>query len=256
MNLPAGSAADAWRRHPFFARIARVTDLAAADIESLRRLIESDVAIKKKKDLVVDGYEYRKLCFVEDGFAVRYKLLRNGKRQIVNVVLPGDVVGLPGSFLERAAYSVIAVTDMRLQVCALDDYVELCRRQPQFGMIVAWLAVYEAALCAEHVVDTGRRTPTERLAHFLLEMHMRLSAVGRADAASLDLPFSQEVIGDALGLSVPHINRTLAQLRKEGLIAVDGRRITFADLDALQRLGQFQPLALARIPLSGRSLAN
>jgi hypothetical protein len=79
-----------------------------------RAVIETELTVKKGRDLVLDGYEFNKLCFVKDGFAARYKLLRNGKRQIVNFLLPGDVVGLPGSFFDRTACSVIAVTGMEL----------------------------------------------------------------------------------------------------------------------------------------------
>lgn len=248
MSVPPGVLKDDWAGHPFVARLSRYIDLDQRDLDGLRGLIESEVAIKKKKDLVIDGYEYRKLCFVEDGFAARYKLLRNGKRQIVNIVLPGDVVGLPGSFLERATYSVITLSDMKLQVCAMEDYVRLCHQRPQFGLILSWLAIYEMATYAEHIIDTGRRTPVERLAHFLLEMHARLAMVGRTAGSRFHLPFSQEVLGDALGLSVPHLNRMLAQLRRDGLITVDGHVITIIDMAAIQRLGHFQPLNLARIP--------
>ena len=82
--------------------------LGAADLGSLERIVESERLIKKRKDLVVVGYEYRNLCFVRDGHAIRYKLLRNGKRQILNVILPGDVIGFPVSFFDRSIYSVVA----------------------------------------------------------------------------------------------------------------------------------------------------
>ena len=173
-----------WRGDPFVARLRSFIDLSPPDLDSLRALIEAETTVKKRRDLVVDGYEYSKLCFVKDGFAARYKLLRNGKRQIVNFVLPGDVVGLPGSFLDRAAYSVIAVTDMKLQVCSLDAFVRLCYRRPKFGLALSWLAVQEGATYAEHIIDIGRRTPIERLAHFLLEIHSRLAMVGRAEEAA------------------------------------------------------------------------
>jgi CRP-like cAMP-binding protein len=237
-----------WTRHPFITRLSRYIDLSEADHDSLRRLVEYESTVKKRRDLVVDGYEYRKLCFVEQGFAARYKLLHNGKRQIINIVMPGDVVGLPGSILERATCSVIAITDLKLQTCSMDAYVQLCYRRPQFGLILSWLAVQEAATYAEHLIDTGRRSPIERLARFLLEMHSRLAMVGCAEETSFDLPFSQEVIGDALGLSVPHLNRMLSQLRNEGLVATCGRRVEIVDLDGMKRLGHFVPLSLARIP--------
>ena len=93
-------------------------------MSSLNAIIDGEVSIPRRRDLIVDGFEYRKLSFVKDGYAVRYKLLRNGKRQILNVVLPGDIVGIPASFLDRAAYSVTAVTDVTMTVCALDAYVQ------------------------------------------------------------------------------------------------------------------------------------
>jgi CRP-like cAMP-binding protein len=248
MGVLPDVAADEWAAHPFVTRLNRYVALTESDLKALRRLIESALTVQKRRDLVVDGYEYRKLCFVGGGFAARYKLLRNGKRQILNVILPGDVVGLPGSFLERANYSVIAITEMKIHVCSIDAYVQLCYKRPQFGLALSWLAVHEAAFYAEHIIDTGRRTPIERLAHLLLEIHSRLAVVGRASRASFDLPFSQEVLGDALGLSVPHLNRMLSQLRTEGLITVANHRVEFTDLEAIQVLAHFQPLNLTRIP--------
>jgi CRP-like cAMP-binding protein len=237
-----------WNRHPFVTRLARYLTLSRDDLDSLRQLVETELTIEKRRDLVIDGYEFRKLCFVAEGFGARYKLLRNGKRQILNVILPGDLIGVPVSFLDRASYSVVAVTEMKMHVCSTDSYVQLCYRRPQFGLALSWLAAHEAAFYAEHIIDTGRRTPPERLAHFLLELHSRLAMVGRADDTSFDLPFSQEVLGDVLSLSVPHLNRMLSQLRFEGLVSVANRRVEFPDLHAIQVRAHFQPLTLTRIP--------
>jgi CRP-like cAMP-binding protein len=247
---PARAFKEVWRDDPFVVRLRSLVDITAADRESLQDVIESEQEVKKRRDLVLDGYEFCKLCFVKDGFAARYKLLRNGKRQIVNFVLPGDIVGLPGSFFDRAANSVIAVSDMTLQVCSLESFVGLCYRRPKFGLVLSWLAVQEAANYAERIIDVGRRTPVERLAHLLLEIHSRLVAVGRATKSAFNLPFTQEMMSDALGLSVPHLNRMLTQLRSEGMIAVNERRVEFIDVKAIQMLAQFQPAHLARIPVS------
>jgi CRP-like cAMP-binding protein len=235
-------------QHPFVARLRRHAALSAADLKALDAAIDGELLIRKRHDLIVDGYEYRKLCFVSEGYAVRYKLLRNGKRQVLNVVLPGDVVGLPGSFYERAIYSVTALTDLRMDVCPLDAYVRLCYARPCFGLLLSWIAVQEATTYAEHIIDVGRRTPIERLSHFLLELHARLQAVGRADEKRFTLPFSQEVMADLLGLSVPHLNRMLQQLRAEKLIGGRQRAIEFVDAAAMQTLAHYQPLALTPIP--------
>jgi CRP-like cAMP-binding protein len=252
--MGAPTSRNALDQHPFVARLLQLVDLKAADLKGLDDIIDGELVIRKRRDLIADGYEYRKLCFVKDGYAVRYKLLRNGKRQILNVILPGDIVGLPGSFYERAVYSVTAITDLRMNVCSLESYVQLCYRHPQYCLALTWFAVQEATTYAEHVIDVGRRTPIERLSHFLLELHARLQAVGRADKTRFTLPFSQEVIADVLGLSVPHLNRMMQQLRSEKLITDSERVVEFLDADAMQTLAHYQPQALAPIPLPARSI--
>lgn len=235
-------------RHPFVVRVMQYVALSAADLKSLDAIIDGEITIRRRRDLVVDGYEYRKLGFVKEGYAMRYKLLRNGKRQILNVILPGDVVGLPGSFHDRALYSVTAISDLRMHVCVLDAYVRLCYQRPQFGLALSWIAVQEATTYAEHIIDVGRRTPIERLSHFLLELYARLRAVGYAEENRFTLPFSQEVMADVLGLSVPHLNRMMQQLRAEKLIADSERQVEFMDIEAMQTLAHYQPLELMPIP--------
>ncbi len=154
--------------HPFAKRLATFMRLSPHDLKGLEKIIDSERSIKKLKELIVDGEKYHHLCFVRDGYAMRYKLLRNGKRQILNVILPGDVIGFPVSFFDRSTYSVVALSDLKINVCSMDTYARLCFERPQFGLALSWLAVQEAAIYAERVVDIGRRTPVERLIHFYL----------------------------------------------------------------------------------------
>ena len=113
-------------QHPFVARLSRFMQLSATDLRNLERIVEHERLVKKRKDLVVLGDAYRNLCFVKDGYAIRYKLLRSGKRQILNVILPGDVIGFPVSFFDRSIYSVVAVSDLTYNICPLDAYARLC----------------------------------------------------------------------------------------------------------------------------------
>jgi CRP-like cAMP-binding protein len=238
--------------HPFVTRLSAFMKMDAADLNALEQILESERSVKRRKDLIVDGFKYRNLCFVKSGYAMRYKLLRNGKRQILNIILPGDVIGFSVSFYDRSTYSVIALSDVKFNGCLIDSYVQLCFERPQFGLALSWLAIEEAAIYAEHLVDIGRRTPVERLAHFLLETHSRLRAVGLAQKTSFEMPVSQEIMADALGLSVPHLNRVMQQLRKEKLISTRARLIEFFDMPALQTLAHYQPLVLAPIPFGAR----
>src|SRR5262245_15441279 len=180
MTLAAHIERETFVEHPFVVRLSRLMKFNESDLGNFERIVEGERTTKKRQELVVAGDPYRNLCFVKNGHAIRYKLLRNGKRQILNVILPGDVVGFPVSFFDRSMYSIVAVSDLTYNLCSLDSYVRLCFEQPHFGLVLSWLAAYEAAIYAEHIVDLGRRTPVERLAHFLLEIHARLLSVGCA----------------------------------------------------------------------------
>src|SRR5205085_4814309 len=104
----------------------------------------------------------------------------------------------------------------------------------------------ETAMYAEHLIDVGRRSAIERVAHFLLELLVRLQAIGLADERSYRMPLTQELIGDALGLSVPHVNRTLRQLREDGLVSLDEHIVAIHEIEALAALADFEKGYLGR----------
>ena len=112
------------------------------------------------------------------------------------------------------------------------------------------MAAREAAIYGEHIVDIGRRSAYERLAHLILELLTRLRSVGLADELSYVLPLTQELIADVLGLSGPHVSRMLRSMREEGLVTIDDHRLTVVDLESLTQLAGFEGdyLARSRIP--------
>lgn len=242
-------ALDSFKQHPWVVGLCRYVDLADADINAIRSILEEQRQIRKRADIVVQGYKYRKLCFIDTGVAIRYKLLHNGKRQILGVLLPGDIIGFPASFYERANFSIAAITDMSIQGCSFEAFMQASCKRPLLAMALLWLAVEETATYADHIIDTGRRAPFERVAHFFLELHSRLKAVGNATSNTFELPLSQEEIGDVLGLSAPHINRVLRRLREDGLVTIDAHMVALNDMEALQAMTQFEPIAPVPCPI-------
>jgi CRP-like cAMP-binding protein len=237
------------RDHPFVVKLGRSIRLDDDDLAALAGLLDRKIVAKKGKDIIVEGYEYKALHIVESGFAVRYKLLHNGKRQILNIVLPGDIIGFPACFFDYAVFSVMAIGRMSLHYVPLAAFAALCLKRANIATALLWFSAREAAIYVEHITDTGRREPLERVTHFLLEIHARLQAVGCATDNSFEMPLSQESIGDAVGLSAPHVNRMLAELRTEGLIAMNGHEIEILDMAALQILAEFRPTYLDRTPI-------
>ena len=108
----------------------------------------------------------------------------------------------------------------------------------------------EAAIYGERIVDIGRRTAYERLAHLILELLTRLRLVGLAEELSYVLPLTQELIADVLGLSGPHVSRMLRSMREEGLVNIEDHRLTVMDLESLTQLAGFEDdyLGQSRIP--------
>jgi CRP-like cAMP-binding protein len=185
------------------------------------------------------------------GMAIRYKVLHDGRRQILGLVLPGDFIGFPGCLFENALYSIASLGEAIACSVPFGNMFDLFRRQPKLGAAIFWVAGHEAALFAEHLVGVGRQSAYERMAHLLLEFLVRLRAIGLADERSYVLPLTQELMADALGLSVPHVNRTLRRLREDGLISIEGSRITCRDVGALCRLADFDNFNFAKYRIPG-----
>jgi CRP-like cAMP-binding protein len=224
--------------------------LAPDELPVIAELTASRRAVRRREDVVVEGRKYRALLLVTDGIMMRYRILRDARRQIVNLAIPGDFVGVPGCLFDRALYSVRALTEAQVSVVPFTRLFGLFDTQPRLAAKLFWSFSCEAAIYAEHLILVGRRSAQERVAHFLLELLTRLQAIGLADERSYRIPLSQEVIGDALGLSLPYVNRVLRRLSADGLVTIRERRVVIGDIEALSALADFERSYLRPLPIS------
>jgi len=231
---------------PLTSKLGRLVELSAAEFDALARLQSPVRAIARNREIISAGRRYDGVFVLIEGAAIRYRVLHDGRRQILNVVLPGDFIGFPATFFETALYSATALTDASISSIPFPDLFALFPAHPRLAATLFCLFSSEAAMYAEHLIDVGRRSARERVGHFLLELLVRLQAIGHADQRSYRLPLTQELIGDALGLSVPHVNRTLRQLREDGLISLDGSRVAINDIEALATQVDFEQSYLDR----------
>jgi CRP-like cAMP-binding protein len=232
-------------------KLAWFAALSPAEIAMLDSLTETTRSVRRNREIVTEGRNYETLFALVEGSAIRFRVLRDGRRQVLNIVLPGDFIGFPGCFYERALYSITTLTDAVVCSVPLTVLIGLFERSPRLAAAIFWSFACEAAIFAEHLIDVGRRSALERVAHFLLELLTRLQVVGLADERSYQMPLTQELLGDALGLSVPHVNRTLRQLRDDGLVAIEEQRVTIKDIEALAVLADFEKTYLSRFRLPG-----
>lgn len=215
------------------------------------------IRVAKNKDVVIAGNPYDFFYANHDGWLFRYKILHKGGRQIVDFVLPGDIFALQACLFKSSLYSIATVTPSLLSIIPFDKVDKVFEHNPKLSKLIFWSAACEAARLAEHLTDAGRRSAYERVSHMLLELFFRLKTVGLTDGMSFHMPLTQELIGDALGLTTIHVNRTLRLLREDHLIDVVGKRVTIRDFEALSLLSDFETSYLgdsARAMLAATSM--
>lgn len=183
------------------------------------------------------------------GWAFRYQMLADGRRQILNFLLPGDFVGLQGNLLEVERTGVEALTDVSVCVFPADALWPLFRAHPSLGFDVTWLCAHEKLMVDDNLVSVGRRSALERVAMLLIHLHKRARSLALADGDSVPFPLTQHHLADALGLSLVHTNRTLRRLQSMGMIRLERGRLTLGALASLQALADYHGRELENRPL-------
>lgn len=229
-------------------RLSQIVTLSAEEIAVLLELQANPRTVQRHRDIITEGRNYSSIFIILEGNAIRYRILHDGRRQIINFVLPGDIVGALGYFMESSLYSTRALTEVSVATVPFTRLNVLHETHPRLVSKIFWWFSCESTIYAEHLVDLGRRSALERVAHFLLELLTRLQSVGLADDHSFKIPLTQELIADALGLSIPHVNRVLRRLREDHLVVVEDQRVTVKDLEALSELADFDPAYLTHFP--------
>lgn len=199
--------------------------------------------------LMLEGMPSPQIYTVLEGLGLRYKTLADGRRQVINFSMPGDLIGLQAALMGEMAHSVEATTAMRLCVFNRSGLWRLFRDHPQRAYDLTWLSAVEEHFLGETLVALGRQTAVERLSWALLRIHARLCAVGLGRGGVVPMPWRQQDLADTLGLSLVHTNKTLQRLRRDGLARWSDGTLTIPDLEALAGLAGVEPEPPQRRPL-------
>lgn len=180
-----------------------------------------------------EGTRSDHLYTVLNGWAFRYKMLDDGRRQILNYALPADMVGLQGTLMNEMEHSVEALTPLTLCVFPRAKLWDLYSRLPSLAFDITWLAAREEQLIDEHLVSLGRRTALERTAYLLLHLFTRADEAGLTKNNSIQFPFTQQHLADTLGMSLVHTNKTLKRLMASNAVRWENRVFELVDRAAL-----------------------
>ena len=187
------------------------------------------------------GTQSEHLYTVLNGWAFRYKILDDGRRQILNYALPGDMVGLQGALMREMEHSVEALTPLTLCVFPRSKLYELYSHFPSLAFDITWLAAREEQLIDEHLVSLGRRTALERTAYLLLHLFARAEELGLTKNGAVQFPLTQQHLADTLGLSLVHTNKTLKRLFVTKAVRWKDRIFELIDRAALTGIAGDEP---------------
>lgn len=201
-----------------------------------------EISARPGMAIMVEGEQNPQLYTVLAGWGFRYKILEDGRRQILNYVLPGDMVGLQGHLMKEMQHSVEALTQMRLCLFERERLPSLYRNHPSLAYDITWIAAREESILDEHLLSIGRRSARERAAYLLAFLNTRAKASGAAvaDKPAL-LPLTQQHVADTLGLSLVHTNKTLRKLSELGLIRWRDRGCEVQNVEGLYQVAGWRP---------------
>jgi len=225
---------------PLQLRLAAIAPLLGAQADALAELCRRAVRVDRNTALVEQGEPFQRAGVLVDGWAVKLRYLADGRRQIVDFLLPGSLIAPESALFECADCSVLTLEEATLGTLTRDAWAELLLDSPRLLTAVQWLQQCDDAIAAERLASLGQRSARERIAHLLLELRTRGRAVGLFPGSYLDMPVTQSMLGDALGLSTVHVNRSMQSLRRDGLIEQERGGVLLRDPAGLRWVAAFE----------------
>lgn len=220
-----------------------------AELAFVSKFKRGELSVDKGATVLVEGAHSAHLYTVLSGLGFRYKLLSDGRRQILNYLMPGDLIGLQGSLMGEMQHSVEALSPMLLCMFERDKLHELYRNHPGLAYDITWIASREEQMLDENLLSVGRRTALERAAYLIAFICARATSVGLNVGKAAEIPITQQHIADTLGLSLVHTNKTIRKLADRNLVRWRDRGCEVVDLEGLLGVARWEGLQGGRRPL-------
>lgn len=226
--------------NPWATKLSQVARLPVEDRELLDRLVSRPARFEAGRNIISQGEPPDYVNVVVSGWVAKYKILGDGQRQIMGLMLPGDLCDLHAFVLKAMDHSLAALGAAEVAMLPRREIAAIFETRPTLTAALWWSSLQNEAILREWITSLGRRNAYKRAAHLFYELHMRLSVAGvGSDEAGFDFPMTQTDLSDALGLSVVHVNRVLQRLREDGLIVLRRGRLVIPDPAALAEAADF-----------------
>ncbi|OAN66420.1 Crp/Fnr family transcriptional regulator [Sphingomonas sp. TDK1] len=215
--------------------------LTEAEAHALRGMGDPEILVRRNGTIRRERDPVDAIYLLLEGWATAAIRLPAGQRQIVKVHITGDMMSTPSMVLDTAADTLVAVTECRIAAVPLVRLRDVLIAYPRLGSLLLMGVQVERLALMDIVAAMGKSSARERMVRLLLDLHDRLAKIGAVEEGRFDLPLTQEVLGDVLGLTAVHVNRTMRLLEREGLIARHGQRIALGDIDRLRKISPLPP---------------
>jgi CRP-like cAMP-binding protein len=209
--------------------------------QALRKLPIRETEIKAGQDIVREGDQPTRVCFVIAGMACTSRMITTGRRQIFNFHMTGDAPDLLSLHLDVLDHTISTIATSRVGFIHHDAIKEVCSKHPRITAALWRHTLIDSAIFRTWMANIGQKNARARISHLLCEMFLRSEAIGLAKDSAIAFPIKQVDIADALGLSVVHVNRVVQELRSEGLIAWGNGTLDILKWQSLQEEGDFAP---------------
>lgn len=226
-------------------RLQTCSPLTERDIAKLHALCDRQNHFTAKNYIVRFGDPLAAFPVLLKGWAIRYQILKDGSRQIVSLLLPGDTCHYGVDPSMTATDEIVAISDCDIAWVRQHDYDGALDGRSALSRAFQNYSRLCNAILASWVISIGRRNALQRMAHFICEVHQRLVEIDAIEGNQFHFPLTQEDLADVLGLTPVHVNRKLQQLRGAGLIRLQGKQLLLRDLSALRELAGFDTAYLA-----------
>lgn len=224
----------------FIRKLSYGSDLTEADHDRLGALGHVR-EIGARQDIITQGERPEDVYVVLSGFAYRYKVLRNGKRQIIALLLPGDTSDLHVAILGVMDHCIATLSPCTIAALPQGTVTNLAQQHPRISRALRWATLVDEAISREWLVNTSRREASQRMAHLFCELLVRLQVVGVGDADRCPFPLTQTDLAEVMGLTSVHVNRTLQFLRDQGLITLRKHQVIAPNVGKLKDFCDFNP---------------
>ena len=198
------------------------------------------------QDLIREGDTPGFVFVVLEGWAIRYKILPDGTRQIISFLMPGDFCDMHVAVLAEMDHSIGTLTPATIVTLSREQIEHLTAISSNLTKAFWWTQLVDEGVLRATIVSMGRRSSLARVAHLLCELSLRMRNIGLVGAEPYEMPFSQIVLADAVGLTPVHVNRVVSELRRAGALEVTPATLIIASLSRIAEIAGYDDNYLHR----------